>query len=66
MSKWSPKLTSTVLAKEYADWRRDTKTQLRFGQTIVNKYLEDGRAPEIFYSTDINFILCSLIEELPE
>lgn len=66
-NRFKPELTTTVLAKEYADWRRNEKTQLRFGQTIVNKYLKDDeRAPDLFYETDVNFVLCSIIEEVEE
>jgi hypothetical protein len=52
MSKFNKDLNAGRLFKEYSNWHRD-KPKLRFGQYIINKYLNEGEtAPEIFYEED--------------
>ena len=64
MSKFNTDLTGIMLFKEYSNWNRD-KGSLRFGQYIINKYLNAGEtAPEIFYETDAGKVFDMLCKEM--
>ena len=64
MSKFNTDLTDIMLFKENSNWNGD-KGSLRFGQYIINKYLNTGEtAPEIFYETDAGKAFDMLCKEM--
>jgi hypothetical protein len=52
---FKPKLTESLLLREYMDWLRKyginkNGLDLRFGQHLCNSYLREGEeAPDLFY-----------------
>lgn len=58
-------LNHSILWTEYRRWNVNSK--LRFGQYMVNKYLQDGHSdPEVFYEKNNGVAYAALVKRINE